>query len=79
MTFQLVNLPFISSNIPASPAYAEFIFPNLYVILGLVPRAMIFLTELSCWNKNFSQKVMYSLSHNYKHASVSIITLFIAT
>jgi hypothetical protein len=48
MTFRFVNLPFISSNIPASPAYAEFTFHNSYVILGLVPRAMIFLTQLSC-------------------------------
>ena len=47
-TFPIVNFLFISSNIQASPA-----FHNSYVTLELVPNALNFWTELSCWGKSY--------------------------
>jgi len=41
-TFLIVNLPFISSKIPAAPAVT---FHNLYVILGIVPSTVHFLNK----------------------------------
>ena len=43
-TFPIVNFPFISSNIPATPSYGVT-FHNLYVILGYVTRTVIFWTQ----------------------------------
>jgi len=39
-TFPIVNFPYISSNIPASPAYGAYI--------SHLPSTVIFWTELSC-------------------------------
>ena len=54
-TFSMVNFPFISSYIPASPAY-EFTFHNLYVVFELVPSTMIFWRYLSCSHQSCSNK-----------------------
>ena len=47
-TFPIVIFPFISHNIPESPAYG--VYP--YVILEFVPSTVI----LSCWRKRYSNK-----------------------
>ena len=49
-TFPIVNFPFISSNISASPAY------GVNIILELVSSTVIFWTELSYKRKNYSNK-----------------------
>ena len=66
-TFPIVNFLFISSNIiQASPA-----FHNSYVTLELVPNALNFWAELSCWGKRYvalrlksSQQKVYVRHHN---------------
>ena len=73
-TFPIVNFPFISSNIPASPAY----FHNSFVIIGLAHSTEIFRTELSSWRKTCSQKATLLLggSHRYKICT-AVITLWL--
>ena len=59
ITFPIVNFPFISSNIPASPSYEVYLY-NPYVIKGLVLSTVFFWTELSYWRKTTQVRLRYS-------------------
>jgi hypothetical protein len=53
----------------------EFTFHNSYVIVELVPRTVIFWTDLSCWRTSCSSKATMLLSwikHRYKNSTVII-------
>jgi hypothetical protein len=46
----------------------EYTFHNSCVIIDIVPSAVMFLTELSCWSKGYSNKItlLIGWSHRYK-------------
>ena len=59
MTFQIVNLPFISSKIPTTPAYVFYISHLLRYSRACV-QTLILWTEFSCWRKCYLSNATFS-------------------
>ena len=52
----IVNFPFISVNIPTTPAYWVYISQVIHYLTVCTQYGDILWTELSCWHKNYSTK-----------------------
>ena len=60
MIFQMVNLPFISSKIPTTPAYVFYISQFIRYSRACV-QTLIFWTEFSCWRKSYLNIILLFL------------------
>jgi len=75
-TFAIVTFPFISSNIPASPAYGVYISQLPRYFRACAPYIFVFLKGHRSWRKSYSNKATLLLSHRYKNYTV-VITIWL--
>ena len=77
-TFPIINFPFISSNIPALPAYEVYI-SHSYAFLWNVRSTVTYWTKLTCWHNSYINKATLLLcwSHRYKSLSTRSFPFYV--
>ena len=73
LIFPIVNLPFISKAIFQHHYRMMFTFHNWYVILKLVSSTVIFMTELSCWSKSYSNRATLFLGWSHRSPNSTVV------
>ena len=70
--FPIVNVPYLSNNIPESPAYGV-LFHSWYVMLGFVQNMKIFCSEYLFWFKLIEAGIFFTETSDYFFENYMVI------